>query len=147
MFLLWGLWFCFAFCFLFLGEFLFNTLAYTSLRPDCVMLFWVYLCFHLGIVYFSLGSLSPSPDWRWVIIFRFGCACFCAGLAGYVFESCFFVFVPFGHHIYVLWGNTTRHAQPIISIPEINPLSFISICFLWEEGMRYIFVRFRVLMP
>ena len=59
----WGLWFCFAFCFLFLGEFLFNILAYTSLRPDCVMLFWVYLCFHLGIVYFSLGSLFPSPDW------------------------------------------------------------------------------------
>ena len=92
----------FCILFSFLGEFLFNILGYTSLRPDCVILFWVCLFFFLGIVYFSLGSLFHRPDRRWVIIFRFGYVCFCAGLAGYVFESCFFVFVPFGHHIYVL---------------------------------------------
>ena len=136
MFLLWGLWFCFAFCFLFLGEFLFNILGYTSLRPDCVILFWVCLCFFLGIVYFSLGSLFHRPDWRWVIIFRFGYVCFCAGLAGYVFESCFSflflsatIFMYYEEKMSLNFRNTTCSANHIDTWKHtLSPLSLYVSC-------------------
>ena len=56
-FLWWGLWFYFEFWFLF-----WSVLGYASLRPDCVILNWVCLCFLLGIAYFCLGSLFLTPD-------------------------------------------------------------------------------------
>ena len=53
--------------------------------------------------------------------------CFCAGLAGYVFESCFLFFI-LSATIFMYYEENmslnflvTRHAQPIISIPEITP--------------------------
>ena len=142
-FLWWGLWFYFEFWFLF-----WSVLGYASLRPDCVILNWVCLCVLLGIAYFCLGSLFLTPDYRWVTIFRFGYVCFCAGLAGYIFEPWVFIFVPFGHTICMLktchWTFVAWHAQPIISIPEITPsLLYLDIFFVirGHDAMMHLFVR------
>ena len=85
-----------------------------------VILFWICLCFLLGIVYFCLGSFFLSSDSRWVIIFRFGYVCFCAGLAGYVFESCFLflflsatIFMYYEENMSLNFRNTTCSANHI----------------------------------
>ena len=80
--------------------------------------------------------------------FRFGYACFCAGVAGYIFESRVFIFVPFGHNICMLktchWTFVTWHAQSILSIPEITPSLLYLYMFLVRRGhdaMMHLFVR------
>ena len=128
-------------CFRFLGEFLFNILRYTSLRPGG-WFWWICLCFLLGIVYFCLGSLFLSPDWRLVIIFRFGYVCFCAGLAGYVFESCFLflflsatIFMYYEENMSLNFRNTTCSANHIDTWKHTLSVFFFVLAkkqYLWN---------------
>ena len=142
-FLWWGLWFYFEFWFLF-----WSVLGYASLRPDCVILNWVCFVFPFGNSVFLFGIFVSQSRLTMGYHFRFGYVCFCAGLAGYIFEPWVFIFVPFGHTICMLktchWTFVAWHAQPIISIPEITPsLLYLDMFFVirGHDAMMHLFVR------
>ena len=106
VFSFWGLWFCFAYCFRFLSEFLFNILGYTSLRPgtvgDSILDLFV---FPFGDSVFLFGIFFSQSRFTLGYHFPFWLCVFLCGVSGLCFRVLFFVFVSFGHHIYVLWGK------------------------------------------
>ena len=137
-----------------------------------VFVFWVSFCLifwdirHSGLVGDSILDLFVFPFGDSVFLFGifvsqsrltlgyhfpFWLCVFLCGVSGYVFESCFcFCYFRPPYLCTVRktchWTFVTRHAQPIISIPEITPFLLM---FLVRRGhiMMYIFVRSRVLVP
>ena len=105
VFLFWGLWFCFPFFFcIFWLSFclIFWDLRHSGLVGDSILGLFV---FSFGDSVFLFRIFVSQSRLTLGYHFPFWLCVFLCGVSGLCFRVLFFVFVPFGHHIYVLWGK------------------------------------------
>ena len=130
MFLLWGLWFCFAFWYLFWVCFclIFWDIRHSGLVGDSNLGLFVFpfvdSVFLFGI-FVSQSRLTLGYH------FPFWLCVFLCGVSGLCFRVLFFLFLCTMRKT-CHWTFVTWHAQPIISIPETTP----SFLYLYVFPLR-----------